>query len=216
MVGAGHVHVGDVQQQPAARALQGLAQERGLAHRRGLELEVGRRVLQQHAALQPLLHPIDVVAHAVQRRAVVGHRQQVVEEGAAVAGPRQVLGKRGRLVAIDQRGQPVEVRLVERLDTADRQTDAMQRQRIVFAHPRQEVVERTAVDHVVLGVHFEEADVRARGQHLAKVLGLEPDAGASRQARRHAGRVVTAVRRAASAALFCAGHVETTPVGWRC
>ena len=48
----------------------------------------------------------------------------------------------------------------------------------LLAHLSEEVMEGPAVDHVVLGVHFEKADVRARVEHLAKVLRLEADAGA--------------------------------------
>ena len=188
VVGAGHVHVVDVQQQPAARAFQHFAQEGGLAHRRRLELDVGRWVFEQHATPQTLLHTVDVVAHAGQGLAVVGHRQQVVEEGVAVAGPRQVFRERGRLVAFKQRGQPVQVCLVQRLGTAYRQGDPVQRQRVVLAHAGQEVMEGPAVDHVVFGVHFEEADVRTRGQHFAEVLRLQPDASAPRQAGRRTRR----------------------------
>ncbi len=188
MVGARHVGVVHVEQQAAAGALQHLAQELRLAHRRGLELEVGRRVLEQHAALQAFLHPVDVRAHAVQRAAVEGHRQQIVEEGFAVASPREVLRERCRLVAIDQGCQTVEMRLVERANASDRQPDAVQRQRVVLADAAEEVMEGPAVDHVVLGVHFEESDVRARVEHVPEVFGLQADAGASRQPGRHAAQ----------------------------
>lgn len=91
---------------------QHLANEARLVHRRAIELDVGRRVLQQHAQTEALLHAVNVAAHASERGLVIGDRQQVVEEHAPMRRPGQVFGERCRLVALDQPGQPIEVRLV--------------------------------------------------------------------------------------------------------
>ena len=92
-----------------------------------------------------------------------------------------MFGERGRLIALDQRVEPVEVGFVERTLSTDGQTDAVQGQRVVLADAAQEVVEGPAVDHVVLGVHFEETDVRARFERVPEVLGFEADARTCRQ-----------------------------------
>jgi hypothetical protein len=52
VVGAGDMDVIHVEQQAAAAAAHHLADELRLVHRRGGELDVGGRVLQQHAALE--------------------------------------------------------------------------------------------------------------------------------------------------------------------
>ena len=49
----------------------------------------------------------------------VGQGQEVVEEGALVSRPGQVLGNEGRLEALGDRGQPLKMGAVERSRRAD-------------------------------------------------------------------------------------------------
>ncbi len=93
VIDAGDVDVVHVEQQAATGAADHLGQEGSLVHRRAFKLEIGRRVLDQYLAPQALLYPVNVIADTVQRGTVVGHRQQVVEEHLAMAGPGQVFGE---------------------------------------------------------------------------------------------------------------------------
>ena len=92
-----------------------------------------------------------------------------------------MLREHARPVAFVERLQALEVRAVERTFGADRQADAMQRQRIAVADRRQIAVRRPAGAHVVLGVDLEPADIRLLGQDRRVVLGLQADAGPRRQ-----------------------------------
>jgi hypothetical protein len=84
------------------------------------------------------------------------------------------------LVALVERLQPAEMGLVERPSGADRQADAVQRQRIGLADHGQATVRRPTGAHVVLRVDFEEADLGQRVHDFAVVLMLEPNSGARR------------------------------------
>ena len=70
---------------------------------------------------------------------------------------------------------------IERRSRADRQADAVNRQRIEFAQRAELRMRRSAGAHVVLRVHLEEADRLRRGEDVAKMRRLETDAGARRK-----------------------------------
>ncbi|MCY1227464.1 hypothetical protein D9M72_397330 [compost metagenome] len=70
---------------------------------------------------------------------------------------------------------------VQWLVGADGQADTVDGERVVLANPAQIVVEGAAIHHVVLGVDFEEAEVRTGIEHVPVMPGLEPDAGPGRQ-----------------------------------
>jgi hypothetical protein len=166
---------------PAAGATHDLGEEAGLVHRRAGVLDVGARVLQQQPAPQPRLRRIDVRAHPVERRALVGQRQQVVVPAPAVARPREVLAEPSRLEATQQQVEPIEVRAVRRRLAAERQPDAVDRQRPALAHPFQVPQHRAAVDHVVLGVDLEEvrAARRSRGPAREQLRARAPSSARS-------------------------------------
>ena len=126
VIDAGHVDVVDVEQQAATGAADDLADEVGFVQGRALELQISGGVFQQHRALEPALYLVDVFAYPVQGAGVVGQGQQVVEKHRAVAGPRQVFGKRLGLIAFDQRGQACQVLAVQGAFAADGQADAVQ------------------------------------------------------------------------------------------
>ena len=71
------------------------------------------------------------------------------------------------------------MRAVQRSGRADREADAVQRERIAFADRLEPPVRRPARAHVVLGVDFEEAEVRAGLEDGVEMLGLEADADAA-------------------------------------
>ncbi len=62
---------------------------------------------------------------------------------------------------------------VQRLLSADRQAHAVKRQRIVLADRGQVTMRRTARDHVILGMNFEEADVRTGVEDGARTLRVD-------------------------------------------
>ncbi len=88
-----------------------------------------------------------------------------------------MLGEQAGLVALVERLQALEMIRVERPRGADREADAMQRQRIALANGGKVAMRRTAGAHVVLGVDLEEADIGRAIEDRGVVLGLEADAG---------------------------------------
>ena len=71
------------------------------------------------------------------------------------------------------------MRLVERPGRADRQADAVQRQRIELADRVQAAMWRAARAHIVFRVDFEKPKLWPRLDDRLEMLGLEPDADAS-------------------------------------
>ena len=90
----------------------------------------------------------------------VRQRQEIVQVGAVVGGPGQVLGKQPRLIAVQERFQAAQVRFVERGRAADGKTHAVYGKGIALPYPFQEAVGRAASTHVVLGMDLEPAHVR--------------------------------------------------------
>src|SRR5207249_4757349 len=89
----------------------------------------------------------------------------MVQVGAARDAPRQMLGDERRLEALDQPCQPLEMRGVEPLGAAEREPDAVDRQRIVGAQPLQAPHGRSA------------ARPRTRRYHGLLVAALDPPLG---------------------------------------
>ena len=99
----------------------------------------------------------------------------MIQVRAARHAPRQMLGDERRLQALDQPPQPLEVRAVDTLDGAERETHPMQGQRILAAQPLQRPDGRAAA-HVVLGVDLEPADRGPALEHLRHVGRAQADA----------------------------------------
>ena len=138
--------------------------------------EVGRGVLDQQPPAERLLRLLDVPAEDVEARLGVGERQQVVEIGSADRAPRQVLGDEHRLDPLDQRLEAAEMTAVELLGAAQGQGDAVKAHRVV-APQLEQPVQRRRLGHVVLGMHLEEAELRAewpRSPTRAASAGLYP------------------------------------------
>ena len=96
--------------------------------------------------------------------------------GAAADAPGQVLGHERRLQSRDEAGEALEMPRIQALGGAERQPDAVDRDRIVAAEPLQRPDRRPAA-HVVLGVDLEPANGRVARQHLVHVRAPEPDPG---------------------------------------
>jgi hypothetical protein len=92
-----------------------------------------------------------------------------------------MFGKGGRVIAVDQRLQPRQVRLVERAVGSDRKTDTVQRNGIVRGNRSQVAMRRAAVSHVVLGMDFEKTEIGFAVEDFSVVLRLEAEARAGRQ-----------------------------------
>jgi hypothetical protein len=84
----------------------------GVAH-------VGRDVLDRDAAAEPLLHPLDAARDVAYHLLGAGQGQQIVELRAADAGPAQMVGYPGRLHALHQRSQGVQVGGVQGIRRSD-------------------------------------------------------------------------------------------------
>jgi hypothetical protein len=81
------------------------------------------------------------------------------------------------LVATHQSRQAAQVSIVKRTVRTDRQSHAVQRERIIGADRCEVTMRRTAGAHVVLGMHFEEPEWRAGFEDLVVMGSLQPDAG---------------------------------------
>src|SRR6516165_6787159 len=92
-----------------------------------------------------------------------------------------MFGEARRLVAVAELPEPRKVRAVKRLHRADRQSDAVQRERIAFAQSAQLRMWRPAGAHVVFRMDLEKTDRLRRGNDVAKMRRLEADTGARRQ-----------------------------------
>src|SRR4051794_16946197 len=88
-----------------------------------------------------------------------------------------MLGYHCRLIACHQTAEARQVRLVERLRSADRHADAVQRQRMIAADRFQRAVRRSARAHVVFGMDLEEAGLRTAGEDRVEMFVLEAGPG---------------------------------------
>ncbi len=122
------------------------------------------------------LHLVDMPAH--HRKRFLGHRQrqQVGEIGAADDAPGDVLGHQAGLDPLGDAANAFEMRRVQSLGAAERQPDAVQRNRIIAADGV-EIAQRRAAAHVVLGVNFHPRHVGANVQHRLVVLEAQPYSG---------------------------------------
>ena len=84
-----------------------------------------------------------------------------------------MLGNERRLVAVDKRLEPLEMRLIERLRAADRHANAVERNRVVLADLVECSVGWTAGTHVVFGVDFKEAISLPVGKDRLQMFVLE-------------------------------------------
>src|SRR5216684_6245131 len=99
-----------------------------------------------------------------------------------------------RRVAIAQQFESREMVAIERLHRANRQPDAMYRQCIALAQRAELRVGRPAGTHIVLRMHLEESDRLRCGEDVAKMRGLEADAGARGKIRIDGHMYVLALR----------------------
>jgi hypothetical protein len=111
-----------------------------------------------------------------ERLFTVRQRQQVVHHVPADAAPAQVVGDPCRLDAFGERAQAREIVAVEWVDRADRQRHAVQHDRVVGAHARQDIERSPASDEKVLRNDLEPIDGRARFEHVAVVRRPQADA----------------------------------------
>jgi hypothetical protein len=167
-----------IEEQATAGALDEAGEEIGLGHLGFRKGEVGGRVFEQHPAAEGLLDGVDVGGDPVERGGGVGQGEQVVEEGPAVGGPRQMLGEAGRVEPVDQVPQAGQMGGVERALAADGQADAMDRDGKAGGEVAQLRQGAAAVAHVVLGMDLEPADRAGIGGECGEVARLVAHAGA--------------------------------------
>src|SRR5216684_1533618 len=93
-----------------------------------------------------------------------------------------MLRKQTGQVTFDELLEAPKMVRIERAIGADRQSDAVERQRIAFPDGRQIAVRRASRAHVIFRMNLEEADIGPGLDDRAVVLGLEADASAGRNA----------------------------------
>ena len=138
-----------------------------------IEPEIGGGVLDEQAPPEVVLGPSHVVGHHVEGLPGHRHRQQVGEEAVPEPTPGQVLRDHERLETVDELLQPVQVVPGRRLAGAERHADPVQGEGILGADRLQVAKRRPSLEHVVLGVDLEPAEVRPGLEYRSVVLGLE-------------------------------------------
>jgi hypothetical protein len=91
-----------------------------------------------------------------------------------------MLGNQRWLIAVDEGLEPLEMRFIERLRTADRHANAVERNRVVLADLIKRSMGRAAAAHVVFGVDFKEAISLPVGQDRLQMFVLETRADTAR------------------------------------
>src|SRR5580704_8509296 len=112
------------------------------------------------------------------RKRLLGHRQrqEVGEVSAVNDAPGDVLRHKAGLDPLRDLANALDMRRVEPLGAAERQPDAMQRNREIAAD-RVETGERRAAAHVILGMDLHPRDVWSRVQDRLVVLEAQTDSG---------------------------------------
>ena len=124
-----------------------------------------------------------MVADLIKRFPTIGNRKQVVEIGHVVARPREVLGKRCRLVAIDKAFQPTQMFPVQRPLASDRQADPMQGDRVELPQSPELEMRQAAGAHIVFSMDFEEGRPMRTIDQPIEEIRLEADPRAIGKAR---------------------------------
>src|SRR5947207_13422527 len=125
------MNIVDVEKKAATSPFHDLGDEVDLRPRALGKSEIGRRILEQHLSAKPILNLIDMRSHARKRFARIGDRREIIEKYRFVRRPGQVLREEPGLVALDETLQPLQVIAIKRTIGADRQSHAVERERIV-------------------------------------------------------------------------------------
>src|SRR5262249_10591237 len=110
-----------------------------------------------------------------------------------VRRPGEMFGDQRRLVALDQRAEAHQMRLVGRLGAAYRHAHSMQGQRMISPEGLERAMRWTTGTHVILGMHLEEAALPPLVENSAEMRRLE--AGAGEVAHRKGGKAGTLEQR---------------------
>ncbi len=179
MIVGADIDVVHVAQDAAAGAFRHRGHELPFRNRRMAEAQIGGGVFHQYPALHVALHLVDMPAHHGER--FLGHRQrqQVGEVGAVDHAPGDMLGHQAGLDPLGHAADAFEMGRIQSLGAAQRQPDAVQRDRTVAADGV-EIAQRRAAAHVVLGVDLHPRHVGATVQHRLVMLEAQPYSGLCR------------------------------------
>ncbi len=172
----GDVDVVNVEQEPATGAARDLVEEIGLVEGRLREADVSRGVFDQNSAPQRGLNLIHMGADEAKCFFRIGQRQKVVVKGSAMARPGEMFRNRFRLGAAAKILQPGEMVRVERFSGSDRQADAMNGKRVIFADLAELRMRPATAAHVIFRMDLEEAEWLRRRDDGVKMLRFEADA----------------------------------------
>ena len=113
------------------------------------EGQVARHVLDQDPPAEPVLNPTDALRDVGQRLVRVRQRQQVMGVVTSEGAPAQVLRDPGRLEAVGQLRELVQVAVVQRVGTAEVHRNAVQHDRCQRARLLEHVERAPAADDVL-------------------------------------------------------------------
>src|SRR6516165_9114753 len=174
VVAGADIDVVDVAQDAATGAASHRRKKLPFRDRRVPPAQIGRRVLDEDAAPKNGLRPIDIAADDAER--FFRHRQwQKVGEIASFRdAPREMLRDERRRDALDGAADPVEMAEIEPLGAAQRQADAVQRNRVIAAD-RLEISERRPAAQIVFGMDLQPRHTRLLVEDGLVVWETQPD-----------------------------------------
>jgi len=142
---------------------------------------VGRRILQQDAVSESVLHGPHPGGNVIQGLFGVRQRQQVIQTTPGIARPTQVIRHEYRLDPPRQRAQAAQVGSVDRVHGSDRQPDAVQRHRTITAHPLEHPQRTAAGVDIVFGNRLEPVHPGTSLEDVPVMVRSQPDSKAERR-----------------------------------
>ena len=176
VVHARHVDVVHVEHEPASRRANHGRVEVPLGHRRRAKAHVARQVLDAEGAPESALHVGRALRREVRELAGVRRGEQVVVRASVVRGPAEVIGDEGRVDAVGEAAQRVEVALVEGRVPEQVQAHAMEHHGIPRAHRVEALPRRQRAGHEVLADDLEVVDRGPVREEVGVVRAPQPEA----------------------------------------
>ena len=166
----GHVDVVHIEQNPAVRALDHLAEKLPLRHFGDVELDVAAHVFDRDGDLQKVLHFADIARGGFHGFPRVGHGQKVVRVAAVHAAPAEVIADPRRLRALGQALEFAEVVAVRARGVAEVHRDPVLDHAVLLEDLVEDVERAARIEHVVFGNDLEPIDERLFLQDV-RVMG---------------------------------------------
>ena len=183
MVARADIDIVHVEQQQAVGAFRHFGQKIPFAAVGGAKADIARRIFDQNALPQIILHTADIVDDALQCRCVIGQRQQVMAVMRVDPGPAQMIRNPQRLDPIGERLQRRQIGAVERLVGPDRQRHTVHDHRIIGANPVERRHRASARHHIIFRYDLQPFDRLGPRQEIGIVDGTQAQTEAGRRDR---------------------------------